>query len=257
MELELDKREVKIFEMIKATKSRGKHSLRNAWYHLERGWAIRGIDPAMATFRGITAEEEAATGLIYAVRDRDYDNSNLLNPWNHSHKHSIYPFFQLLSDFFAESIEPMGYKPGIRLGSVDDPSRLKIYIPMIVNGVEVFAMPDPPLNLNIKVDGKPISFKRQVDKLATLKNVKRVEKYITDKANERNKLLYASVNGYPHLESIADEFFIEQKKKVMTMAYSYLLIEPYNEKQPFVQQTIDSLLNMLGRIQPTYLHDEV
>jgi len=93
--------------------------------------------------------------------------------------------------------------------------------------------------------------------MSSLKNVKRVEKYITDKANERNKLLYAATNGYPHLESVADDFFFVQKQKVMTMAYSYLLIEPYNEKQPFVQQAIDSLLNMLGKIQSAHLHDEV
>lgn len=43
----------------------------------------------------------------------------------------------------------------------------------------------------------------------------------------------------------------------MTMAYAYLLIEPYDEKQPFVQQAIDSLLNMLGKVKSTHLHDEV
>jgi hypothetical protein len=257
MDFRLNKREEKVFEMIKATKSRGRHSLRNAWHHLERGWAIRKIDPAMAAFRGITAEEEAATGLIYAVRDRGYDNSDLLNPWKHSHKHSIYPFFQLLSDFFAESIQPTGLKAGVKIGSVADPNRLKIYIPMNVDGKDVLAIPEPPLNLNIKVEGKPISFKRQVEKLATLRNVKRVEKYIDDKANERNKLLYAAANGYPLLESVFDDFFFEQKKIVMIMAYAYLLIEPYDEKQPFVQQAIDSLLKMLGKVKSTHLHDEV
>jgi hypothetical protein len=257
MDFGLDKGEEKIFEMIKATKSRGKHSLRNAWNHLERGWAIREIDPAMATFRGITAEEEAATGLIYAVRDRGYDNSNLLNPWNHIHKHAVHPFFQLLSDFFAESIDPIGWKVGIKHGLVNDPDRLKIYIQVTVNGEEHFLFPDPPLNLNIKMDEKQISFKRQIDKLADLENVNRVETYITDKANQRNKLLYAAANGYPHLETVFEKFFFEQKQKMMTMAYSYLLIEPYHEKQPFVQQAIDSLLNMLGKIQLAHLHDEI
>lgn len=257
MDFRLNKREEKTFEMIKATKSRGRHSLRNAWNHLERGWAIREIDPAMAAFRAITAEEEAATGLIHAVRDRGYDNSNLLNPRDHVHKQAIYPFFQLLSDFYAESIEPMGWKVILRVESRADPHRLKISIPMNVNGEEVYATPDPPLNLNIKADGKPVSFKRQIDKLANLKNVKRVESYIKAKANQRNTLLYAGPNGYPHLETVYESFFFEQKKIVMAMAYAYLLIEPYDEKQPFVQQAIDSLLKMLGRVQSTHLHDEV
>jgi hypothetical protein len=243
--------------MIKATKSRGKHSLHNSWRHLEKAWAIREIDPAMAAFRGITAEEEAATGLIYALRDKGYDNSNLLNPWKHAHKHSIYPFFQLLSDFFAESIASRVFKVGIKFGSDDDPNRLKIYITMNVNGEDLIGIPEPPLNLNIEVEGKPISFKRQVNKLANLNNVKKVDKYIDDKANERNQLLYAAANGYLQLESVFDDFLFEQKKKMMTMAYAYLLIEPYKEKQPFVQQCIDSLLKMLGKAKSIHLHDEV
>ncbi|HXI74753.1 MAG TPA: hypothetical protein VNG94_04155 [Pyrinomonadaceae bacterium] len=245
--------------MIKETRSRGRHSLRNAWDHLERGWAIRDIDPAMAWFRGITAEEEAATGLIYGICDRKYNNADLLNPWNHTHKHSINLFFELLSDFFAESIEPVS-KVGIKLGSVADPNRLKIYIPMIVNGEEKYAIPDPPLNLNVTVGGKPISFKRQLDKLtklANLKSAKQIEKYISDKANERNKLLYASAHGYRHVESVKEVFFFHQKQKVMKMAYAYLLIEPYKEKQPFVQQAIDALLKMLGKIESAHLNDEI
>jgi len=259
LDFALDKREKKIFQMIRATQSRGRHSLRNAWYHLERGWAIREIDPAMAMFRGITAEEEAATGLIYAVRDRKYDNANLLNPWNHTHKHSLNSFFDLLSDFFAESIEPVS-TVGIKLGSVADPNRLKIYIPMIVNGEEKYAIPDPPLNLNVTVGGKPISFKRQLDKLsklANLKNIKQIEKYISNKANERNRLLYAAAQRYPHVESVKDDFFFYQKQKVMKMVYAYLLIEPYKEQQPFVQQAIDSLLKMLGKIESVHLNDQI
>lgn len=257
MEFGLNKRDEKVFEMIKATKSRGKHSLRNSWLHLERAWAIRTFDPAMAALRGITAEEEAATGIIHAVQDRGYDNANQLNRWKHAHKHSIHPFFLLLSDFYARSIRPVSKGIGIKLGSIEDPKRLKIYIRMEINGKEYDAMPDPPLNLNIKVEGKPISFKQQVDQLASIKNVKRIEKYIDEKANERNLLLYASDKGCPHLESIKNLYFFEQKKKVMTMAYAYLLIEPYKEKQPFVQQCLDALLRMLGKVKSPHLHDEV
>ena len=83
---------------------------------------------------------------------------------------------------------------------------------MKVNGEDVHATPDPPLNLHIKSDGKPISFKLQINKLATLRNVKQVEKYINDKANERNQLLYAADKGCPHLESIDSGFSLSKRR---------------------------------------------
>jgi len=112
------------------------------------------------------------------------------------------------------------------------------------------------LNWNVKIGGKPISFQKQVKKLASVRNTKHVEKYVRDKANERNKLLYAAPQGCPHVESLSDEFFPHQKNKVMTMAYAYLLIEPYKEKQPFVQQGLDALLKTLGRSKAMHLHDQ-
>lgn len=257
MEFSLNRRETKVFEMIKNTKSRGRHSLRNAWFHLEKAWKIRSVDPAMAMFRGLTAEEEAASGLIYALRDRRYTDSNLLNPHDHPHKHSIYPFFEILSDWFAESSEPLGLDVHMKLGSPDDPDRLKIRFKVKIDGKDFLATPDPPLNWNVSVDGKPISFQQHVKKLVSVRNSTRVEKYIRAKANERNQLFYAAPQGCPHLQSVSDKFFPHQKNKVMTMAYAYLLIEPYKEKQPFVQQALDALLKMLGRSKALHLHDQL
>jgi len=130
----LNKREEKVFELIKSTKSRGRHSLLNAWFHLEKAWKIRETDPAMAMFRGLTAEEEAASALIYALRDRRYTDANILNPHDHLHKHSIYPFFEILSDWFAETIEPLGLNVHLKLGSPDDSDRLKIRFKMQIDG---------------------------------------------------------------------------------------------------------------------------
>lgn len=246
-----------MFEMIKNTKSRGRHSLRNAWLHLEKAWKIRNVDPGMAMFRGFTAEEEAATGLIYALRDIGYTDANRLNPYNHPHKHSIYAFFEILSDWFAESVQPLGLDVHLRLGSKDDPDRLKLRFKIEIDGKEFFATPEPPLNWNVSVDGKPISFQQQVKKLTSVRNAKHIDKYLQTTANERNQVLYAAPQGCPHVESVSDEFFPHQKNKVMTMAYAYLLIEPYKEKQPFVQQALDALLKMLGRTEAMHLHDEI
>lgn len=102
-----------------------------------------------------------------------------------------------------------------------------------------------------------MSFQRQVKKLASVRHAEHIDKYLRAKANERNQLLYAAPQGCPHIELVSDEFFPHQKNKMMTMAYAYLLIEPYDEIQPFVQQALDALLKMLGRSKALHLHDEL
>jgi hypothetical protein len=242
--------------------------------HLERAWKIRNVDPAMAMFRGLTAEEEAASALIYALRDRRYNDSSRLNPHDHSHKHSIYPFLEIISDWFAESTRPLeandkrfewqiddkGHIATVhgvqaQFGSPADPNRLKIRFKIHIDGKDAFAVPNPPLNWNVIVDGKLISFQHHMKKFASLRHAKHVEKYIREKANERNTLLYATPQCCPDVTFLSDEFFIHQRRKVITIAYAYLLIEPYKEKQAFVQQALDALLKMLGRTEAMHLHD--
>lgn len=207
MEFSLNRRETKVFEMIKNTKSRGRHSLRNAWLHLE-GMDIRNVDPTMAMFRGFTSEEEPASVLIYALRDRGYTDADLLNPYNHPHEHSIYAFFEILSDWFAESIQPLGLNVHVKLGTPDDPDRLKIRFKIKLDDKESFATPDPPLNWNVSIGGKLMSFQRHVKKPASVRHAEHMDKYIRSKANKRNQLLYAAPQGCPHVEWVAMNFFL-------------------------------------------------
>jgi hypothetical protein len=70
---------------------RVKHSGRNAFAHLRMAWSIRRIDPAMAAFRAITAEEEAASALILSLKQKNYPNSSRLNHRDHIQKSALIP----------------------------------------------------------------------------------------------------------------------------------------------------------------------
>src|SRR3972149_10464663 len=83
-------------------KKQSRHCYRSALRHLEKAEGLSEIDPAMAIFRGITAEEEAASGLMHCLRELDYVGGNRLNPRNHIHKHALIPFIRILGLFFGQ-----------------------------------------------------------------------------------------------------------------------------------------------------------
>ena len=61
-------------------KRHSKNCFRSALHHLKKAASLSNIDPAMAIFRGITAEEEAASGLMYCLREGNYFDAKRLKP---------------------------------------------------------------------------------------------------------------------------------------------------------------------------------
>lgn len=66
-----------------------KHCTRNAYVNLRKSWTLHPVDSEMYLFRAITAEEEAATALMLALKKQHYPNAEQLNPRNHTHKASF------------------------------------------------------------------------------------------------------------------------------------------------------------------------
>lgn len=75
-------------------------------------------------------------------------------------------------------------------------------------------------------------------------------------ANQRNLLLYATPKGYPSETEITSKFFSDYQNRVMSLIRTYLLIEPYKEPQPFVQDSLDAFLGMLRKLKLDDLHNE-
>lgn len=66
-----------------------KKSFGASFVHLSLAHRIREIDPAMALLRAITAEEEAASGLLRALRAIKYSKSDELRAKDHLQKAAV------------------------------------------------------------------------------------------------------------------------------------------------------------------------
>jgi hypothetical protein len=245
---EFQKKCLKLIEESKTT-CRGRHSIRCAINHLNKGWLLRKIDPEMAVFRAITAEEESVSGVFHALKHRGYNNSKILNPRNHVHKNAAIPFLQILGYFFKDISGLDKLSPTLHIKEEDGETRLRIALSVNLNGQNLLGYPIPPLNFGVTVDGKNVNFKSQIDKLVKEQNTSDILQYIQDQANLRNKVLYADAVGYPSLEDLKDSFFELRRTRVMAMIMAFLLIEPWSERQPFVQHVLDAFLIMLNRLK--------
>ena len=79
-------------EFLKGCRGRTKWSAMNSIHHLVMAKEISKIDPAMAAFRSVCAEEEAATALISSLKVQKYPGSEHLNFRSHADKHAVIIF---------------------------------------------------------------------------------------------------------------------------------------------------------------------
>lgn len=239
-----------------APKRHSRHCFRSALNHLERANMLREHDLEMCIFRAITAEEEAATGLMMCLKERGYKNSEKLKQRDHTHKNAVVPFLSILGIFFEESFGLQGIKPFLHIQEQDGERRLTIGIPMVVDGLHTHAYPIPPLNLSISSNDRPPSYTRQIAAYVENTQANGIVSHIKEQANLRNKVLYAHTNGYPKVTDLPSEFLATRENRVLAMLKAYLLIFPYREIQPFVQDTLDAFLAMLGVLENHGLHEE-
>lgn len=95
--LKLSDFDCKCIELLEALPNRhSKHCFRSAINHLERAEKLLLIDSSMAVFRCFTAEEEAASGLMYCLKDRGYSNAEKLKQQDHVQKNAVIQFFNIL-----------------------------------------------------------------------------------------------------------------------------------------------------------------
>lgn len=85
--------EIKQFsEKLESLKGSSGSCIKSAMYHVEKAEILSGVDPEMAIFRLITAEEEAATSILLMLKEHGYEGAKELNKNNHLHKQCLYPY---------------------------------------------------------------------------------------------------------------------------------------------------------------------
>ena len=231
--------------------SHSRACFRSALYHLDKAELLAVVDPAMAIFRGITAEEEAASGLMYGLREGGYGSSNKLNPKNHVHKHAMIPFLRVIGLFHGQVFENKIKEYRLHIKEEDGRSRLMLTFPVTIDGEEHWGYPVPPLNFDVKVGttSKPPSYEAQITSFVKAVGAKDILSYLRKEANLRNQVLYAAPDGYPVISELKPAFLTGKAAHVSKLLQAYLLIKPWPEIQPFVQDSIGAFLAMVGAIE--------
>ncbi|MBU2926448.1 hypothetical protein Q4530_07355 [Colwellia sp. 1_MG-2023] len=244
--------EDKIIELLEERPAPAKHSARAAINHIEMAFKIENIDPEMAVFRAICAEEEAATAIIKSLKRLKYPGSKSLNFRSHVHKSAIYPFVCAITRNLAQLKEVIK-DPKIVLNEELSPNgetlvriRYTQFFQDSFNNIEEkWAYPYPPLNFSFKYNGGEYDFANELNQIANESEFDEILKYVKKQANKRNEIIYAHTNGIPTVESMGD--FLKHKKSVVfILVIIYLIIDPYKEHQLFVNHSIKALLSMLN-----------
>lgn len=228
-----------------------RHSLRSAFHHLRRSWILHPIDPEMSLFRAITAEEEAASALMLALKQRDYPGAGLLKPRDHRHKSAITPFLQAVNNMLAASEVPT---PKLSISVGETPRlRLSLDIGVLLGADPLHAEPDNPLNFVLRggPDGSVYRFVSELREIADGKSAKDIAALVEQEANLRNRLLYAGDRGYPVAE-FPDRTILERRDRVYRMTLLTIAVMQTAQHQLFATQCLSAYLSMLGKIAPDF-----
>lgn len=252
--IDFDKQCIELLESLPKWHSRS--CFRGALNHIELAEKLYPIDSSMGVFRYITAEEEAASGLMRCLQEIGYINAEKLQPRNHIHKHAVIPFFTVISQFMTDRFGELGI--AVELFMVDENKQKKIRLEatLELNEISTRIRPDPPLNFSFLHENKRFSYKPQIDTLVQTKGVKEINKHFTKIANLRNQLLYASSEGYPAQVTVEPKFFPAYQNRIIAMLRAYLLIAPYREPLSFVQDSLDAFLTMMGTLKIEDIHTD-
>lgn len=248
--LPLDDMHLRLEEAVeKLSPPRVRHACRSALNHLRKAWTLHPIDAEMSLFRAITAEEEAATAVIRALKVRKYPNVERLKERQHPHKAAIWPFITAIADKMAEKNIAM---PAMSL-RVDGEPRIELSIDIAGQaGLDrpMWGTPDEPFNWTFWSDRtgpfKPHDFSEELVALASERGARNIEAYIADEANRRNQLLYASDKGIPSV-AFADSLLLGRRQRVTVMLVVTIAILQTEIHQLFLVQCLDTLLRTIAR----------
>lgn len=219
----------------------------NSLNHFTAASRIFDLDREMASFRSITGEEEAASCFLLALRIRQYSDARKLNPKNHLHKNAaiacmialaaqlqpILAQFQLLFDFRN--------------------CRIDLKIPLSnfgVRGGETFAMqPVEPLDMlhsRKGVDENDV-YLEALQRLAEGTEFDDIKKLVSDRANQRNTLLYASLDGMPHSRATLDGIESRRARSLALLVITVMILQS-RKKLASVRQTVPALISIISRL---------
>ena len=234
-----------------------KHCFNSAFYHLEKAYQLLSLDKEMTVFRAITAEEEAATGLMYCLRELNYPNSSKLKIKDHMYKNAVIQFIKIVIDSINSAAGNTIKSISMRINRDSASPFLDIGIPLRIGRSNYYGWPVPPLNVCATSGGLRLSYRKQLTIMLEGKGRSHIISYMKELANQRNKVLYASPQGMPKMKSLSENYINDRRVNVLIMLKVYLLIVPYTEHQPMVQDCLDAFLEMCVSGNYDGFHEEL
>ena len=228
-------------KMLNKVNTPSRHSMRNAWDHIDKARALIVVDPSMAAFRAITAEEEAATALIKLVTERQYEGSKLLNRKMHDHKNCVYFFIVAIAKHF-KALTDLASIQTLVTGLTEEKLRIKWRIEGLLPQGMGFE-PPLPLDLRINQNNEEYDLANEITEVIQESEHSSLKKLINEESNLRNKILYANDSGIPSVN--APHTMVDTREsRVRTMTYIYLLIAQHKERQQLVAMGCKVMANL-------------
>lgn len=221
----------------------------NAIIGFERAIRLIDIDREMASFRAITAEEEAAAALFMALKLRKYPGAEKLNLGNHRHKAALGPFLQAVRQSLGE-------------GPVKSPKMtfdyrapyLHVHFPLSVLGVkspegmDFHVTLEEPLHVhsqNPSRDG-PYLFEKEIEQVATASDFTSIERLVAQQANSRNTLLYASDSGLPVSRATLETITARRNQAELALFLAIAILQT-KTLQSLALRALEAFLGVVGQ----------
>lgn len=237
--------ELAIYTLLQKSPDRIKHCVRNAMIGINKAWGIKDIDPEMAAFRAITAEEEAATAIIESLKIRKYDGAKRLKARDHRHKSAIWFIISCAKNAFSVLDGRIDVKCTVTGGFAAP----QIKFQFVGQPFDGWFFPEPPLNFFISMSNEKNSeiqfIEKEIKEYIEMKGKKDFRSYVQSEANLRNQILYSSPAGIAKIESGLVELIESRRSRVIQLLVVCAFICCYSERQTFVQYVLTILLERI------------
>lgn len=218
----------------------------NALDGFKRAKTLLPIDREIASFRAITAAEEAASALIRSLQLREYPGADGIDLKRHEHKAAVGFFL----DAVRVEITHGGYLD-MTITLSADPPRLTVALPIR----QFVQLSDDSQNLHIELV-EPLGwigtktgveeqnyFDAAVQKVA---RSRKVDKLIASLANSRNRILYAHDGGLPRSQATMDGIELRERLGVLCIILAVAVLQ-VEHHQGFALQCLAGYLKVIGR----------
>lgn len=223
-----------------------RYRAQNALDGFARAKVLLPIDREIASFRAITAAEEAASALIRSLQLREYPGAHLVDLRRHAHKSAVPFFLNAVRHEIAGDSEI-----DLRVTLSANPPKLTVALPVR----QFVDLPDDLANVHLEfadplgmVGSRPGVAEGEYFDVAVQRvaGSRKVDKLIASEANARNRILYAHDAGLPCSQATLQS--IEQRERGATLCLLLAIaVMQVDHHQGMALQCLAGFLRVIGR----------